>query len=317
MLHEPDAPEEELEFLVPIHGQQGIPSPRAIQVPVAKDEFPPAPKEDVPHPSKRIASTQDDIQALVTKLEKQDDLARRIAKLTASEVSATPSRWYDRPILVGFLGTVLAAIVPSATAINGCLTKSTELELDKQRLAHQVSSDYVSSYALKDALTQALNPSLSEAHRYRALRFLAAAAQDEPIREWAKAEYNVIHELNQLLIIEEALATPGDDGNSESAHSDSPSSAGLESIDDSNVASASGNLDGRSSDADEAQLDIALMMTRDTFDLSKARREIQDDLEQIRQATTLSHSEKATAIQRIRDRIRSARRHVKSDFQGG
>lgn len=105
------------------------------------------------------------------------------------EQSPPTGRWYDRPILVGFLGTVIAAVVPATSAIDGCISKSKELELSERKLTHEVSTDYINSYALKDALMQSLNPDLSQTHRLRALRFLAQVAPDRALKEWAASEY--------------------------------------------------------------------------------------------------------------------------------
>ncbi len=137
--------------------------------------------------------TLEELHALVLELEQKDDLVDRIAKLS----DPRPARWYDRPILLGFLGTLFAAVIPSATAINGCIQKSTELQLAKQRLDHEITSAYISSYALKDALVQALNPSLSAAHRIRALRFLEIAVQDSGVRKWAQAEMMIAKEYEE------------------------------------------------------------------------------------------------------------------------
>jgi hypothetical protein len=137
-----------------------------------------------------------DLQALVTKLEKQDELAIRISKLMAPNVSIM--RWYDRPILVGFLGVLVAAIAPITTTINAYIQKDTDLQLAQQRLEYEISSGYLSSYAVKEALTQALNPSLSLAHRARALRFLEIVVKNEKVHDWVKSEMRIASEYEDI-----------------------------------------------------------------------------------------------------------------------
>lgn len=138
------------------------------------------------------------VEQLLKKIEQEEQLAERVGRLL-KERSPAPSRWYDKPVLVGFLGTIIAAVVPATAAIDGCINKSTELELARSRLEHEVSNDYINSYALKDALTQALNPDLSQVHRLRALRFLGAVAPDQHLREWALQEYRDATEYAKLV----------------------------------------------------------------------------------------------------------------------
>ncbi len=172
---DPGVPDEETEILVPQHQIQQIqvasttPGIPAAKIPETQVEGPPQVVPQTPD-SKPDAGTpiHGPLQELVERLESQNDLARRIAQLSAVESAPPPVRWYDRPVLVGFLGTLLAVVVPSVTAIDGCLSKSTELELARQRLTHEISKEYVASYAHKEALAQALNPSLSPTHRFRA-----------------------------------------------------------------------------------------------------------------------------------------------------
>lgn len=151
------------------------------------------------------------LEQLLTKIEQRESLAPRVGRIL-QEPTPAAARWYDKPVLVGFIGTVIAAVLPATTAIDGCISKSTDLELARRKLEHEISTGYISSYALKDALIQALNPELSQTHRLRALRFLAAVAPDRVLREWARteyeraAEYMDIAHARRLLGVQEAPA---------------------------------------------------------------------------------------------------------------
>lgn len=238
------------------------------------------------------------IEDALKRIEERETLAHRVSQII-HKAPPPADRWYDKPILVGFLGTLIAAVVPATSAIDGCISKSKDLELAETKLKHEISTDYVNSYALKDALTQALNPELSQTHRLRALRFLGRVAPDLALREWAMNEYR---EATTYVEIDRALQGL-----------EKPRAPGVEE----RTPSAEGSLQGQwmrndPNNDEDPRVRLTKDISEDAKDPNGALSRIQREIEQLDADPYMPEDEKDFRRSQLKERLQSLK--SRSDF---
>jgi hypothetical protein len=116
-------------------------------------------------------------KAALAKLgEERDKLLaqKEIAQLRA-EIRSMNGPWWRRAPIVTALTTIVAAIVPTTTAVQGFIEKQKQLDLETAKESDAIRSAYLDRLKDPDA-------------RFFTLRFVMATSDDPKMREWAKTE---------------------------------------------------------------------------------------------------------------------------------
>lgn len=99
--------------------------------------------------------------------------------------------WWRNGKLIATLTTVVAAVVPASTAIQGYYRNRRELALQESKQAHEIRTSYL------DRLDK-------PGSRLRTLRFVLATTDDAVLKAWAEAETMQVE--NELAAIQLQLA---------------------------------------------------------------------------------------------------------------
>lgn len=110
-----------------------------------------------------------------------------LARIDALERAAEhkPSPLWKNTALVGLIGTLVAVIPSSLTAIREYYQTEREVRLSLVRYQHERTLSY---------LDRALNPDTAEAKQAQVFRFLQHLPKDDPVRQWADDELTIVEQ---------------------------------------------------------------------------------------------------------------------------
>lgn len=108
-----------------------------------------------------------------------------IARIEALEHAHKPQSLWKNTALVGLIGTLVAVIPPSLTAIHEYYQTEREVRLSLAKYQHERTLSY---------LDRALSPETEEAKQAQVFRFLRHLPQEDPVRQWAEEELTIVQQ---------------------------------------------------------------------------------------------------------------------------
>lgn len=118
----------------------------------------------------------------------RDELLARLDALERTHDKPHPL--WKNTALVGLIGTLVAVIPPSLTAIREYYQTEREVRLSLAKYQHERTLSY---------LDRALSPETEEAKQAQVFRFLRHLPEEDPVRRWAEGELHIVEESIEAL----------------------------------------------------------------------------------------------------------------------
>lgn len=106
-----------------------------------------------------------------------------LVRLEALERAHRPHSLWKNTALLGLVGTLIAVVPPSLTAIHEYYQTEREVRLSLARYQHERTLSY---------LDRALSPETEEAKQAQVFRFLRHLPEEDPVRQWATEELAIV-----------------------------------------------------------------------------------------------------------------------------